>query len=215
MNVWWEALSAFQRVFVCIAIPSTLLMVVQFILTLIGIGDGADADADGNFDSPGEGIDLDGDGVIDVEAPSGEGDDPFNFGLVFRLFTLRGMIAFLAVMGWVGYGLDETSLPRWGTILISVACGLVMMLLIAAIFSLFRKLQSSGNLNLKNALGQSGSVYLKIPANRSGIGKVNLVVQGKFGEFEAVTDEDEDIPYGTEIVVIALSGVDTLVIKRK
>ena len=41
------------------------------------------------------------------------------------------------------------------------------------------------------------------------------MLQGHYMELEAVTDEDEDIKFGTEIVVIGLSGTNTLVVKRK
>ena len=169
MREWWEALTAFQQVFICIAVPSTLLMVVQFILTLIGIGGGVDSDADGSYDGDFDG-DFDGDEVLDGN------EDAFNFGIVFRLFTLRGMIAFLAVMGWVGYGLDGGTLPRWATLLISIGAGLVIMILIALLFYIFERLQTSGNVDIHNAIGKSGSVYMNIPASRAGTGKVNIVV---------------------------------------
>lgn len=217
MSAWWEALSTFQQVFICVAVPATLLMIVQFILTLIGIGEGVDSDADGNFDTDGAELDdFDADGDLDGDAGDADGaEDPFNFGIVFRLFTLRGLIAFLAVMGWVGYGLDETALPIWAVVLISIAAGLVMMILIAGVYALFRKLQTSGNVDIRNALGKAGSVYLTVPAKRNGTGKINLVVQEKLGEYEAVTDEESAIPFGTEVVVIGISGQSTLVVRRK
>ena len=223
MSAWWEALTIFQQVFVCVAIPSTLIMVLQFILTLIGIGGEADADADfdtdTDFDTDAD-LDLDADGDADVpdgdlDGIEGPDSDGFNFGFVFRLFTLRGMIAFLAVMGWMGYALDGTGLPRFATVLISVGSGFAIMVILALIMQFFTGLQSNGNIDIRNALGQSGNVYLKIPAARQGSGKVTVIVQNKFDEYEAVTDESEPIPYGTEVVVIAISGGDTLVVKKK
>ena len=40
MTAWWEGLSAMLKVLYCIAIPSTLLLVIQTILTLTGFGEG-------------------------------------------------------------------------------------------------------------------------------------------------------------------------------
>lgn len=209
MNAWWEALTTFQQVFVCVAIPSTLVMILQFVLTMIGIGGGG-ADAEADFDS-----DVEIDDVADGDEMFESADEAFNFGFVFRLFTLRGMIAFLAVMGWTGYALDGGSLPRVATVFIAIGAGLAMMVVLALLMRLFTSFQADGNVDIRNALGQSGSVYLTVPANRAGCGKVNVIVQEKFGEYEAVTDEDTPIPYGTEIVVIAISGGDTLVVKKK
>ena len=41
------------------------------------------------------------------------------------------------------------------------------------------------------------------------------MLQGTYVEREAVTDEDAPLPYGTEVVVIGLSGESTLVVARK
>ena len=72
-----------------------------------------------------------------------------------------------------------------------------------------------GSRNIGNALGKSGTVYLRIPANREGNGKVNLMLQDTFVELDAVTDEENAIPSGREVVVIGLSGQSTLVVKSK
>ena len=77
------------------------------------------------------------------------------------------------------------------------------------------KLQDDGTIDYRNALGLSGSVYITIPACREEKGKVNLLLQGHYMELEAVTDEEDDIKFGTEIVVIGLSGTNILVVKRK
>ena len=163
MNAWWEALTVFQQIFVCIAIPSTVLMAIQFVLTLIGIGDmGADADVDADAAD----LDVDIEDVTDVV----DGRDPFDYGMAFRLFTLRGMIAFLAVMGWTGYALGDGSLGYGIAILISIVAGFLMMLAIAGLAYLFERLQSNGNIHITSAIGKSGTVYLTIPKKREGKG---------------------------------------------
>ena len=45
---WWNSLELTQQIFACIAIPSTLILLIQTILLLIGIGNGSDADPDGD-----------------------------------------------------------------------------------------------------------------------------------------------------------------------
>ena len=41
------------------------------------------------------------------------------------------------------------------------------------------------------------------------------MLQGSYVERDAVTDDEETIPTGSEVVVIGLSGQTTLVVKRK
>lgn len=215
MEAWWVAMTLYEKISVCIAIPSTLVLVLQLILTLIGIGggesdfDGGEVDLDG--DGIPDGIDLDGDGLPDTDAGGGDG-----FGISgFRLFTVRGLVAFLAVMGWVGYSLSKSDLPVWLCSLIALASGFCMMALIALIFHYFSKIQTNGVVDIRKAIGQSGTVYLNVPPKRSGAGKVNVVVQGKYGEYEAVTDEENTLGFGCEVTIIGLSGQNTLVVRKK
>ena len=89
------------------------------------------------------------------------------------------------------------------------------MLGVALLIKALSKLQSDGSLNLKYALGVGGSVYITVPPQRGGRGKVNLIVQGKLEELDAVTDDELPLPFGTEVVVIGISGGNTLVVRRK
>lgn len=38
MNHWWLSLTALERIYACIAIPATLLMVIQLVVSLLGLG---------------------------------------------------------------------------------------------------------------------------------------------------------------------------------
>ncbi len=210
---WWNSLSTFSQVLSCMAIPATLILLIQTVLMLIGLGDdGLDADVP---DSDIGDIDTDiSDGVFgDGEVVDGDLDPSGLDGL--RIFSVRGIIAFFVVFGWVGIALDSAGLAPVLSTLIGVVSGFVMMVLIALLFRAIMRLESDGNVDNRNALGVSGTVYLKIPANREGMGKVNLMIQGSYCERDAVTDESEALPTGSEVVVMSLSGENTLVVKRK
>jgi len=61
-------------------------------------------------------------------------------------------------------------------------------------------LNASGNVDPNTAVGRTANVYLTVPANASGQGKVTLELQGRTVEFRAVTDGDE-IPTGSVVAV--------------
>lgn len=206
MFEWWDSLSVISQVFACIAIPATLILLIQTIAMLIGLDtETGDVDVDVQLDA--------GSGVFGDEIP--EMDlDPSGL-LDLKLFTIRGIIAFLVVFGWVGFALDSAGASFGVTLIIAIVCGFAMMVFLAVLMRTVMKLRSDGNIDNRNALGVSGKVYLTIPATRTGEGKVNVLVQGSYVEREAVTDEAEPIPTGSEIVVIGLSGQTTLVVKRK
>lgn len=219
MFEWWDSLSVISQVFACIAIPATLIMLIQTVMMLIGFDSDSADGADGldfgemDIDSDIELSDADGifgDGILEAEV------DPDPTGLTdLRIFSVRGIIAFLVVFGWVGVVLDIAGVIFGITLLVATVCGFAMMVLLAVLMRSVMKLRSDGNIDNRNALGVSGKVYLTIPAARTGEGKVNILVQGAYVEREAVTDEAEPIPTGSEIVVIGLSGQTTLVVKRK
>ncbi len=89
------------------------------------------------------------------------------------------------------------------------------MVLMAVFFKAALKLQSSGNLDMRNALGKTATVYIPIPANRSGKGKVTLIVQERFVEMEAVTDFDKPLKTGTEVVGISISNQNVICVVPK
>ena len=73
------------------------------------------------------------------------------------------------------------------------------------------RLQSSGNVNLNNAVGAIGEVYLRIPPAMQGQGKVSVQVQERLIEAAAMTKAEEELKSGTSIRVLAVRGSNLLV----
>ena len=176
---WWMALGETGQIFACIAIPATIMLVIQLVLTLIGL------DGDGDADSTVDDAYTDGlDDGVDIS----DGDSDMGDGL--SIFTLRGFITFFSIAGWVGTICCGAGLQLWLSILISVASGVLAMISVAFLMKWLFKLQYDGTENIKDALGVSGTVYLRIPPSRTGRGKINAIINGKLTEKSAVTDEE-------------------------
>ena len=205
MANWWDSLSLVSQIFALIAIPTTGVLLIQTILMLIGIGMDSDVDFDGDIDA-GEGIF--GNGELDADI------DPTGLDSL-RVFTVRGIIAFFVVFGWMGFMLENADIHLLINLPLSAIAGFLMMYILAILMRCIMKLRNDGNIDNKNALGTSGKVYLAIPPSRTGEGKINVLLQGAYVERDAVTDENEAIPTGAEIVVTGISGQTTLVVKRK
>jgi hypothetical protein len=126
MIEWWNSLEMVQRVFTLIAIPATLIMIIQTIMLLMGwIGDG-DADVD-------DGIDSDGDGGL-------------------ALFSVRGIVAMLAVTGWSAVALLESEMNQILAVLIAIVLGLLTLLGMAYFMRAVYRMQTSGNIDVGNAV---------------------------------------------------------------
>jgi hypothetical protein len=58
---------------------------------------------------------------------------------------------------------------------------------------------------INHAIGRTGTVYLRVPANKTGPGKVTLNLQKRTVELEAFTAASE-LPTGTPVRVVAVLG---------
>ena len=119
----------------------------------------------------------------------------------FQFFTLKNFIGFFTIFSWAGIASLDSGYSNLTTVIISTISGLIMMTVMAGLFYLFSKLTDSGTMNINNAKGGVGEVYMRIEGGRGNIGKVLIKVQGSLRELEAITDDEDDLPMGAVINV--------------
>ncbi len=229
--MWWNAMSVLQQTMFIIACAATAVLVIQIILMIIGGATDGGFDGDtGMSDIGGGGVsdigdvdvgdvdisDIDGVGDVDTDiggasAANIDGGSLVPFGL--RLLSLRSILAFVAVGAWVCYTVCY-SLAWYWAVIIAAACGLAAACGMAAALVGIEKMQDNGNIDPHNAVGKIGTVYLTIPPARTGRGKVNILIQERYAEYDAVTDGDEPIPTSSEIVVEDNAADNVLVVKK-
>ncbi|MDR0932801.1 MAG: hypothetical protein LBM70_07285 [Victivallales bacterium] len=144
-----EFLSGSQSIYLFIAVLGSVILVVQFILSMSGLH-AVDSEAD--FDVH----------VSDTADVAG-----LNF------FSLKAIMAFITFFGWGGFFYSHLGIGGLGVAFVS---GAIMMVLTALLLSLLLKLQQSGNITSKELIGKHGTVYLTVPPERApgGIITVNL-----------------------------------------
>jgi hypothetical protein len=216
MTEWWEALSNFEKVFWYVAIPFSLILIIQMILTFAGMG-GEDADVGGG-ETDISGLDLEADGDLDISDVSDTGDSGFNISDAdpsFNFFTIRNFIAFFTLFGWAGIAAIDGGMNKTLTILIAIAAGLIAMTLVSALFYFISKMVDNGGaLKIRNALNQIGDVYIPIKANAGNVGKVQITVQGSLREMQAITKKEFDLPTGTVVKVTGIVSNSILVVEK-
>ena len=77
-----------------------------------------------------------------------------------------------------------------------------------------QSVQTEGTVRLQRALGQHGNVYLRVPANHSGSGKIQFNLQNRTMEYLAVTSGAE-LPTGTKVVVVGIVNPTTLEVQAE
>ncbi len=201
MGEWWSSMLMFEKVFWYIAIPFTVLFFIQLVLTFTGMG-GEDADGGMEGDAGGEDFDVEGDGDGDIGEAGG-----------FHIFTVKNFITFFTVFGWSGITLLNAGANEFLVLLGSLLIASAVMLLVALLFVSITRLAQSGTMDFNNAVGGTGEVYIPIPAERSGRGKISITLQGALREVDAVT-AGEALPRGAAVRVVEAMGNGVLLVER-
>ncbi|MBR3484939.1 MAG: hypothetical protein IKH40_01240 [Bacteroidales bacterium] len=195
MTSWWVSLSLAMKILWGITLAASLIFIIQSIMTFIG----ADA-GDG-------GIDTDFDTGFDSETADATVDGGTN------LYTFRNLVNFCLGFGWSAILLQERIQSVPWLIIVSVLVGVALVALVMYLFKWLSSMQQSGNINLfKAAVGCNGSVYLTIPGQRAGEGKVQISINNSVREYGAVTDGDT-LRTGTQIRVVEVLSSDTVLVE--
>jgi membrane protein implicated in regulation of membrane protease activity len=171
-----DGMSTLQQSFWWVAMIASLIFIVQLIFTIIGtdLSDGLGADFHGDLDA--------------VHGP-------------FQLFSFRNLINFLMGFGWTGVAFYPSISNQMLLIGLAAAVGILFVIIFFVVIRQILKLTEDNTFNIDKLIGKSAEVYLRIPAARSGKGKVQVSLNGTSHELQAIT-ETEEISSGTLVRIV-------------
>jgi membrane protein implicated in regulation of membrane protease activity len=185
---WFNVLDADLKVYWCIALGASLIFVIQTVMTFVGLdgSEGISADFDGNLDDAG-----------------GPG----------QLFSLRNLINFLLGYGWAAICFHHVISSSLWLNVVAIVVGIAFVLLFFLLMKQMTRLQADKTFRLEHTLGKSADVYLAIPAEMSGRGKVQVSVGGAYHELNAMT-RGEKLPTGSKARIDELIDGQTLLVSK-
>lgn len=184
MDIFFSTFSDASVYFV-MALIGTALVVLRFILMLVGGDHGGD---------------------FHLETA----DSAVGHGGGFSLFSLLSILAFMSGAGWMGVICRvELKLSSFLTAFIAGGFGFGLMATISFLLYQMRKFNEVGHYDVKNTIGQTGRVYLQIPARGKGRGQVEISVDGRRKVLFAVTDGAEIASFAT-VRVVGVESDETL-----
>lgn len=192
LSDWFIQLDPTLRFYWGIAIFASIVVIIQMTMSFAGMGDIDSGDADVDFSTDTDSLD--------------------NAGSM-HLLSIRNIFYFLLGFGWTGVSLWST-IPN--TIVLCVVSILVGCLFVAIFIFLFRqmmKLQSNGAFNVNDAVGKVCDVYLRIPGQNEGLGKVQISFNGSVQELDARTS-GAPIPSGTKVRVLRVIEKKVLEVEK-
>ena len=209
---WWNSLDLMMKILWGITIAVSLIFIIQTIMTFIGASDSGDFDLDTDTD----GLDGHMDSAGDVTAAGDATDaaEGAHLGSGMPLLTFRNMVNFFLGFGWTSVLLHEKIGSTSLLMIVSIIVGIALVFLVMYIFKWLASMQQSGNINVyKAAVDCQGKVYLTIPGERSGTGKVQITINNSVREYAALTDGPE-LKTGTDIKVVDVVSSDTLLVEE-
>jgi hypothetical protein len=185
MTEWWNSLLIEKQIFYAIGLFSLAVLLLQILLTLVGVGH-----HDADF--------------------SGHGDHDTGMGLL----TVRTVTAFFVGFGWTGAIMLNRGYSMVAAIVAGAATGAAFLLTTAFLIRNLLRLQSGGgNVDYNNAIGTVGTVYTTIPAAEAGGGQIELMIQDRLMMAEAYTKAAWNLRPNSKAKVVALIGRSTLLVE--
>ncbi|SRR6266542_3781249 len=188
----------YEMVYLTCALAGGTLLVCQFLLGLLGLGDHHDAVGDHDVHDAG-GHDA-----------HGHGDHDSHNSWFVGVLTFRSLVAALTFFGLAGLAATVNfNQESARSLAIALAAAVGALFGVAYLMRSLHRLKADGTVRIERAVGQNGTVYLTIPAQKAGVGKVTLSLQNRTVEYQAVTPHQQ-LPTGSKIVVTAVLGPDTV-----
>jgi membrane protein implicated in regulation of membrane protease activity len=184
---FFDSLEPLLRTFWYIAIPISLIFLIQTIMTFAGVDatDGLEADFDGDL---------------------GDSHEPF------QLFSFRNLINFLLGFSWTGISFYKLIGNHFVLTIIAFLVGIAFVAVFFFIIQQLRKFSENNSFQISNTVNQVGSVYLSIPEHKSGKGKVQISIKGAFYELDAIT-ENGRIKTNETVRIIGVEN-NTLIVEK-
>jgi hypothetical protein len=170
-----------------IAIPFSILFIIQTVMTFIGIGDQGDVSGDAGADA-------------DMQMP-------------FHFFTFRNLVNFFLGFSWTGISFYNVIDSKVGLTFLGAFIGLLLVSIVMVLLYALSRAVQSGNIDINNAVGRMATVYYTIPAVGKGMGKVQLSVQQAVREYDALSELDEAIPTGRMARIKSVVDAHTLLVE--
>jgi hypothetical protein len=177
---------------ICAGIGGTLL-VCQFLLGLLGLGH----------------HDIGHDHGMDHDHDHGHDAHDEHESWYVGILTFRALVAAVTFFGLGGLIASEHSTEPTLPLGVAALSGASALLLVGWLMKLLLRLRAEGTQHIDRAIGMTGTVYLSVPGNNGGSGKVTVKVQNRTVEYQAVTRQ-EALTTGTPIQVVAVVGPDTV-----
>lgn len=180
---WWNELTLAKQLFYGIGLVAAFLSVLLTILGVIGMG---------HHDS------IDGLHATDVHGVGA--------------LSIKPITGFFLGFGWAGGISLDNGLPLFAATGVALVSGVGVMGIILAMLRAIYAMKSDGTMQVQNAVGAVGTVYITVPARKGAGGQVTVNFSGRQETFSALSGAESPIPSGEKVKIVSvIDGCTVLV----
>lgn len=183
--------------FLTCAVVGGTVFIIQFVMSIVGIGGDEFADDIPELDVPDD---------VDFAADA----DIHGSTTLFGVLSFRTIVAALTFFGLGGLASMDGGLSNPLSLLIAFAAGALALYVVHYLMRLMYRLRHDSTVQIERTVGQRGTVYIPIPGNNAGQGKIQIRTQGRIMEYAAKTPAAEKLATGTLVEVTCVLSPTTL-----
>lgn len=189
---------------ICATLGGTIL-VCQMVLTVLGFANDS-ADMADDLPDATDGIDHEtGHDADHADDTDSHGHNSYTTWL-FGMLSFRTLVAGSAFLGLGGLAAHYGGREPLAQGAVAIASGMAAVFGVHWLMKQIGRLSEDGTVRVERAIGHTATVYLLIPAARTGQGKVQIKLQNRLMDFAAVTSFDRPLKSGAIVKVVAVSG---------
>ncbi len=180
---WWNELSLAKQLFYGLGLLAGLVSIVLAILAFIGMEHADGADA------------------IDAAGPGG------------GVFSIKPLTGFFLGFGWAGGIAMDNGFTLGAALLMAFAAGGGVMAIIVAMIRAIYSFKSDGTVQIEEALGAVGTVYVTVPPRKTGGGQVVVTFSGRQETLAALSSSEQPIASGEKVKVVSIVDGRTVLVE--
>ena len=127
----------------------------------------------------------------------------------FKALTFQGVMAFMMFFGLTGIIVLQADGPEFLAVIVGGASGAGSMYATGKVFQFFIALQAEGTVEIHDAVGSTGTVYLRIP--KGGTGQVSVSIKGSLRQYDAKSTDGSLIKNEETVIIKAVVGTVLMV----
>ena len=193
--------------FLLCAVVGGTVLICQFVLTLVGLGGDHIALGDVAHDFTGDvGHDVHVGGTHGAESSGHDAQGHHGSSWLFAMISFRTLVAAATFFGLAGLAARSAGQNVGVQLLLAGVAGVAAMYGVHWMVRMMGQLGEDATVRIRHALGKEGTVYIPIPPAKAQAGKIQLKMQNRLVEYEAVTSSPEKLATGTKVRVVGITG---------